>query len=829
MIIVCRDPANVLGSERYIQDVDSSWKENLFRIFSDGLDDRDWKLKFNGTDIECKDLDLSAKPDAKDVLIMQHRPKIEGVSIWLIAGIAAAAALAVTMLMPSYDLGSQTSGKTSSNNSFTGQTNLPRAYQAQPDHFGRNRIYPDIFSPSVVEYVDNVKTLRHYFWGGRGSHQITDVKYADSDVTNYANSAYNIYGPNVAIPEVIEQFANEAVDGQELLGANESSLSGISVTDTATNGTFTYSTRTVSVNIPYSSAASLVYDEFVAGNSHVKTTFTTVAGTSDPISYNTDGTITSFDINYDLLSNPESYDVNIVVSAKPTYSVETLTGSIYIETYESTLIGPYKLSVSCKYIWADIVFLRGLKGTATLKAEWWAVDGNGDQIAGSYQYEDFSYSGDTLDQKYFTRKWSPVFEDGDYEFQIRRTNNADTENATNQAKLNALYAIRIKENVTYAINGIGGTAIVVDSSATENATTSSGMKFNYIDQRLVITCNADGTINSTLSASRRVCDIVAHHMHIDGRVPLSKIDIAGIYAIQQSITPVNLGYFDFSFDDADVSLGDRVKAMCNVSRILVNREGSKWAFIRDQSQPAPVATFDRRTTANEDFTLTWSPTNNDGKDSIELQWVDIDDSNTKKYLRLKWDNTNNVPMFGYGYNPYKITLDGCTNYEQALDRAELEMRKIVYQRKSVSDVALNDAEYTWRGDRVRWIDVADVSVGSGEVLAASGTNYKTSDECEFEAGIPYKVCITDSQGYASEFVTATARTDGINGFVASGLPVAQIKNYDNIQLGSRYFLVKSTEVDRHDFILTSKTPNGDGTFNIDLAQYDERIYLKTLS
>ena len=832
MIIVCKDPGNISGSQRYIQNCDHSWQDNLFEIFPDGLDPRDWRVTLNGAEIAPEDFDMAASPAAGDVLVLANKPLGDPFT-WGIIALAALAATAVYLLTPSYNLGSTTSSKTSSNNSFTGQTNLPRAYQAWPDIFGRNRIYPDIISPSVVEYVDNVKTLRHYFWVGRGSHALTDVKYAESDVTDYANSAYTIYGDGIAIPEVIEQFANEAVDGQELLGINEGGDTGISVTDTVTSGAYPIGTAIVTATIPYSTDAQDLYDSYTSGDASIKTQFITEARISPntyTFNYNSYGTITGFVINLDpILLTPVSCTIDMDISQDPHMPGESLTGSITIAGNAETTIGPFELSVACTQIWYDIVFLRGLKGAATFTSEWWAVDGVGAEISGSRQSESFSYSGTKLDQKYFTRKITPAYGLGKYRFQIKRTNNADTTNATNQAKLNALYAVRIKENQVYQMNGFGGTAIVVDSSATENATTSSGMKFNAWDQRKVITCNADGTVNYTPSASRRICDSVVHHMHIDAGVPLSRIDVAGLYAIQQSITPAELGYFDGTFDDADVSLGDRVQAMCNAGRILVNREGSKWVFIRDQAQSYPLATFDRRTTSNSDFSLTISPTNNGGKDSVQLQWVDSEDSNNKKFINLKWDNTNGIPMFGYGANPQQIELNGCTNYAQALDRAELEMRKIVYLRNSVNDVSLNDAEYVWRGERVRWVDVADVSAGHGEVLAVDGGKYKTSEECIFDGVSVYKVCITDEHGYSSAFVTATPRTDGVNGFVASGLPAAVIRNHDDIQLGSRYLLVKEAEIGRHDFVLSSKTPNNDGTFNIELAQYDDRVYQRSLT
>ena len=88
----------------------------------------------------------------------------------------------------------------------------------------------------------------------------------------------------------------------------------------------------------------------------------------------------------------------------------------------------------------------------------------------------------------------------------------------------------------------------------------------------------------------------------------------------------------------------------------------------------------------------------------------------------------------------------------------------------------------------------------------------------------YKVCITDADGYSSSFVTATARTDGKNGFIAAGLPAPILANGTTIRLGSRYVLVKESAVSSNDYILASKTPNEDGTVQIELVQYDSRIY-----
>ena len=826
MILVCHDPA-MASFERHKIDHSKTWGDNLFALFPSGLDARDWELMLNDKVIEPEALNLGAFPMPCDRLIMRNRPLgLETATI--IALVAAAVSIAATFLLqPSFGY-DETSSK-SSNNSFSGQTNAPRAYQAQPDIFGRVRAYPDIVSPAVVEYVNNDRTLKHYFWLSRGSIEVSDVRYADTDIGDYTNSQYFVYD-NVPIPTVIEQFANAAVDNNILIGTNEGEPTGHIFDEPVVSGTVSPD-GTLEFSVNENSAVVAVYDDFMAGKSGVNVSFSYTNPFGGTSSYTGSGEITSVTlippVSPDTITK---YSFSISTDSKVFFGGD-LVGNVGVETLSGTLVGPFTMPVDSDQIWYNIAFQRGLKGGAGIESEWWAIDQNGIEIAGSRQTEYFICEGDTADQKFYTRKVTPSYGLARYKFQIKRTNPADNTNYLDQASLESLFSVRIKNNVLYQINGIGGTAIVVESKATDTSTSSGQLKFNCIAERKVITVNGDGTINSTLAKSRRICDSVAHHMIIDGSVSPSKIDLKGLVDIQNSITPASFGYFDYTFDDANVPLGDRITTMCDVGRILVNREGSKYVFVRDEAQAAPVAVFDRRTTSGSEYNLTISPTNTDGKDCVQVEWVDVDDTNTKKYINVSWDSTLNKPKHGYGINARKVTLNGCSNYEQALDRAELEMRKLVYQREYVTDTALNDAEYTWRGDRVRWIDVADVGVSSGEVIGYDSANgiYHTSEECDFGDKLSqYKVAITDQYGYASSFVTATAVPGKNKAFQAiAGTPI--IANGITTQLGSRFLLVKSTEVDMHDFILASKRPNGDGTFSIELVQYDSRIYERTLT
>lgn len=828
MILVCHDPA-MASFERHKIDHSKTWGDNLFALFPSGLDARDWELMLNDKVIEPESLNLDAFPLPCDRLIMRNRPLAELTVGTIIALVAAAVSVAATFLLqPSFGY-DETSSK-SSNNSFSGQTNAPRAYQAQPDIFGRVRAYPDIVSPAVVEYVNNDRTLKHYFWLSRGSIEVSDVRYADTEIGDYTNSQYFVYD-RVPIPTVIEQFANAAVDNNIIVGVNEGTSTGIGFTSATINGKVE-SDGDIYFTVAESSSVISVYNEFNNGTTSADVTYRYTNSFGGQSTLNVTGTITAIVIIPPVAPDTVvKYQFFISTNTPVGLGGAPIVSDVTLELLENVIVGPFTMQVESEQLWYNVTFVRGLKGAAEFKAEWWAIDSNGDEISGSRQDETFTYSGDTSDQKYYTRKVTPAYGYARYRFQIQRTNESDAENYLDQATLESLFSVRIKNNVLYQINGIGGTAIVVESTATDTSTSSGQLKFNCIAERKVISVNSDGTINNTLTKSRRICDSVAHHMIVDGSVYPSKIDLKGLVDIQNSITPASFGYFDYTFDDANVPLGDRITTMCDAGRILVNREGSKYVFVRDEPQSAPVAVFDRRTTAGAEYNLTISPTNTDGKDCVQVEWVDVGDTNTKKYINVSWDSALNNPKHGYGINARKVTLNGCSNYEQALDRAELEMRKLVYQREYVTDTALNDAEYTWRGDRVRWIDVADVGVSSGEIVGYDSVNgiYYTSEECDFsDITAQYKVAITDQYGYASSFVTATVVSGKNKAFQASaGTPI--IADGVATQLGSRFLLVKSTEVDKRDFIFSSKRPNGDGTFSIELVQYDSRIYERTLT
>lgn len=813
MLTILNDPAGITGRRHFPLDCGISLQENIARHAVSGAD---CELRINGVEVDpLTDPRMDAPPSLFDDVVLVRRPEGLDPVTWLI--VAAVSAAAAYVLMPSMpNLGGATS-KDSPNNRLTGQSNIARAYQAIPDVYGYRRVWPDLIQPSVVEYVDHVKYVTEWLCISRGKGTITSVQYAETPIDDIDGASYEVFEPvpsggypefgATTILNVDEVFASDEVNGQELTPIEPFATLTKTGAFTAVSGA-TQFTATIPDDTDLDQLKSLV----PSGTAEV--TFI----------YSSGGLLPLFSETCTVLAvSVAGGNATFAFSSSAwadAHTNEATSFTIVPAGTASVVVGPFTLPVVADRIWWNTIFQRGLKGTVQIRAEWWQIDGAGVEIAGTRQTQDNTYTADTYDQRFYTNKVTPTAGSGRYRIQFKRLNEVNGDGSADVAKLEEVYAVR--EYASKVLPGV--TVIRVTTKATESATGFSDRKFNLRWLRHVRTLTTD-----TMSESRNFARAMAHIWTIAGN-DISGLDTDALASINTEHGETSpLLRFDGSLDDADMSLGERLQYVANTARCVVWRDGTKWTVTRDQARPYPELQLDyRNLAASGDSTISYAahlPATNDG---IELEYVDEVTQSKKSYIRF--NISSGAPVMGAVANPKKIKLQGCTTTAQADNRAQLEARRLIYQRISVSDTALADAGGLGIGAMVRWIDpndfAGDDGLQAGEVLTISGNVISTSEPIDWKGQSGGRIMFTGQDG--KQVGTTQVCYPSGAGIEVAALPAGVYVRDSARQLGSRYaFSVGLTQAEIEAaglYTVTEIRPASDGTVSLSLAQYDQRIY-----
>lgn len=827
MLTILNDPAGVTGVRRLPLDYGITLQANIARHLSGGAGA---ELRINGQAVDpLTDQRLDAPPSRFDRVTVTLRPA--GLDPFTLALIAVAASVAISYaLIP--NISTPSAPKDSPNNRLTGQTNVARAYQAIPDVYGYRRVWPDLIQPSVVEYIDHIKYVTETLCISRGIGDISDVRYGETPVGDVAGASWAAYYPTASgtvppggvagmaeflyaeLPNVVEAFECPDVNGQEIAPPTTPALAsfgGASVN--ITNGAAAF---TVVVN----DGAATSPIKALAPSGTATVAFDYGPDPGSPFSFAGTCTVTAFSVSGGKctfsLTAGSAFGTGFSGLALTPVSMTPIGSTV------SSIIGPFTLPISdaTRIRW-NTIFLRGLKGTVQIEARWVKVDSGGAEIGGTAQTQTFTYTDNTFDARYYTNEVTPTGGSGRYKIQFKRLTAEIGSNGNDVAKLEEVYGIRF-----YATKQFPGVTVIrVTTKATEQATGISERKFNLRWARHVRTLSSD-----TVSASRNFARSMAHLWRISGK-DMAELDTTALAAINTEFGETSeLLRFDYSFDDRDVSLGERLQIMANHARCVVWRDGTKWTVTRDQARQYPEIQLDyRNLAAGGDSAISIAshlPASNDG---IELEYVDPTTQASKAYVRLTI--ASGSVATGACINPKKINLPGCTTTSQAENRAKLEARKLLYQRTSVSDRALGDAWGLGVGALVRWVDpndfAGDDGLQAGEVLAVAGNVITTSEPLDFKGETSGRIIFTADDG--SRLGPPVACTPNQSGRVSlSSVPAGLYVAGAGAQLGSRYaFGVGLTEAELEAaglYTLTDAKPQGDGTVAVSLVNYDARVY-----
>ena len=714
--------------------------------------------------------------------------------------------------------------KESPNNKLTGQTNVARTYQARPDVYGQVRSYPDLIQESMFEFIDNVKYVTEWMNFGIGRYTVDSVRYSESNLGSLAGASYQIFNPGQVIPVIYEGFEFDDVDGQELPGPNESE-DFPAYTATATTvvsgelaggqiamkivkqDEFDYffslafpHAVTFVINVTYNTASGVVTRDVKLNANLFNATLTDDGAAENPVRYYT--------FYFNALGGSDAQDVPADATINPTKFV--------LNDNQPLVIGPFFAPLEGDQLWVHFQAQLGNDNWANYTGTIWKIDDDNNQIPGTAQTFSggLSNSSGGSDTLYRTDKITPNAGYGRYAIQIVRTNNS---NDTSVLQLTEVHSVRIRRNEVHSDD----TLVRVTIRATEQATGVRERKYNALITRHTISYNmATRQVDYALRPSRSFADALAHEWIVIAKQSPTSIDLYGLYEIFHSLPDPRIGYFDYTFDDEDISLGSRAQSICEAARVIAFWEDSVLSFVRDERVLYPATTFNRSNMTTDDYKITYEMTMPGGYDGVEIEYVSPV-TNKKTYIRYRITSTGIVEQAAE--SPLKIKLLGCRNEYQARDRALLEVRRLVYSRGKMTCTTLADGQYVSVGDVVQVPDTYDANQQSGYIVRRSGNNFDTSEAIVFSGAM--FVTVTDSLGRTSARYPATSRADTRFGFTAA-LPVIALNIWDGyeVQSPSRYVIATQEEMDATLWRVDEKKPNADGTTAFTLSEYSDLIY-----
>ncbi|MBS0854936.1 MULTISPECIES: host specificity factor TipJ family phage tail protein [unclassified Tatumella] len=784
-------------------------------------------IRMNGRTLE-DDFDLNYVPARDDVIGVFDQP--EGGVGKVITSVLRPVTKVLSGVMKLFGLSAKTgipsvSTGESSNNDLTQQTNRARLYKGRPNIYGQVRAYPDLIQESIFEYIDNKKYVTEWMEVGYGYYDISSVRYSESSLTALAGASYQIYNPGDVIGDMAQGYSFDDVDGQELPGLNEddSEIKQQGTTDTLLEGTFSggqfyarinketgfdslYDSAkpvyvTVIVNVTYNTASGSVTKDVSVQGTLFQSTITDDGALINPDQYynfwfsNLSGS--------DYLSLPSDTTVNLT--------------KLVVTEYVGTTIGPFFAALESQQLWIHLYANLGGGYDAPAKITWWQVDDDNNQIAGTQESMDVPVhnSGSDQDYIYVTEKITPTAGVGRYAFSLYRTNNSQSDSVL---YISAAHAVTMRTNVVYPDD----TLVKVTVQQTETPTTTQDRKYNCLAERMVISWTTSGGIDYTLRPSRSFADAVLHEWVVTGNQDASRLDIATLYEIFNSLSDPQLGYFDYTFSDAAQPLGERLQTICDVARVSMNWIGDTLTFWRDEAVAYPETVFSRSNMFWDDYKVAYTMSLPGGFDGVTLDYTDPT-SNKKTYIYLQIDDSGITEVGDATNNANQISLAGSRNKTQAYDRAYLEARKILYSRLTMTVKVLEQTQVV-RGKVVQCPDMYDNAQQTGYLKGRNGDTFYTSERIDFSADQLF-VVMTDSDGAFRGRWQCLPVEENPKAFSASADQfVLNIYDGRYIQSPSRYFIASDSDLNATLWRVDSAKPNGDDTQTLTLTEYSPDIY-----
>lgn len=716
----------------------------------------------------------------------------------------------------------------SPNNSLSGQTNTARVYKAKPDIYGQVRSFPDLIQESLFEYVSTgpkdggLKYVTEWMCVGIGKYGYESVRYSESSLGSMAGAEFQFFQPGEVIPFINEAYSFDDVDGQEVPGANENESFPVESATANTVVSGTYSGGQIAMKI----VKQAEFDYFMglvlphAVTFDINVTYSTPSGTTTVDATFSGTLLSAVQTDDGAATDPVQWytftmgDLDGPLDVPATATINTT--KFVLNDNEALVVGPFFSPVDSEELWIHTQSSLGGKQETNWKVIIWKIDSDYNQIPSTQQT--FTYHQGTPHDKnsevfYRTDKIIPTGGFGRYAINLQRTDNSSDASVL---KVEEIHSVNVRANVVHPTD----TLVRVKVRATENALGSRERKYNALVTRHTITYDMmTQAVDYTLRPSQLFADAVAHTWLVMGAQPENSIDLYGLYSIAEELPDERLGHFNYTFDDENDSLGDRVQAICNAASVVAYWDDGVLTFTRDQKVANPAAVFNRANMKTDEYKITYEATLPGGYDGVQVSYVHPA-TNVKTYINYRVLNGTIVEQ--EGENPHKMEIVGFRSEFQARERALRETRRLIYSRVRMNAKVFEDG-IIQVGSVIQMPDIYDSNQQQGYITGRAGNSFDTSEPISF-SGTMY-VLVTDSLGNPTLRYPATARSDTRYGFTAA-VPAVQLNiwNGDTVQLPSRYLIATVEELDNQLWTVSSIKPNSDNTVSLTVVEYSDSVY-----
>lgn len=703
------------------------------------------------------------------------------------------------------DLG-QGDNEQSPNNQLNAANNSFRPNQAIPDIAGKITAYPDFIQRSFYEYVNNRREFTEVMCFGMGRYTVDDVRdgttlfddLPDSDFAVYDIGAGDTIPPEVLIdvraveasidlplPASDEDTRSRSIIGGDFLGINGDT---VYLGDESADIFDTLDLQvgdTVTIDVTYSPSS---------GTTSTYSVTASISSTNEPL-----GRISLSPVS---LPFAEPQSVNGIIKKNFGSSV----GQWFILEGDEIEEIRWHLAMPSGIRKGD-----GTDGIVTYRCEYEEVDAAGDPVSGGQSGLIIgSFIGNTQDPQFQTRKKTGLTASR-FRAKAYRTSDSLGNNAADLLRVDRIESVTPYSGSNFPDVTIG---VFYRRTASQQGRGASTKVNARVTRKLRLFNATTGAFDTSYTATRAAEQYVMYTL-TQASVPLSLINYEELFEATESLGI--LGQFDYSFDSYNISLRERVETALNAARCYNYMQGAVWRFGRDEAKAIRTFIINRRNLVPQSFKMSEQLFITNDYDSIELEYIDPV-NNTKAYVRRRINETTGAIESGLGLRVDKIALAGCRNEAQAINRAELEIRKLKYINKIVECQVLPDILAANVGERGGVINPANSTFTDGEILEVDGDTLTLSEPVSTDGYIYF----VESDGSVSDSLPYTRVSDYV--VTATGNAAFAADGYE-VQLGSKFIAAQSNDFVYTDYVLKTRgRPDSEWRVPCQLVPYDARVY-----